>query len=162
MHRMGPQAAKVGEFGAFIESFRAVAPELQDLWSRHITEVNQSDAPETAEAVWKVIAALRVSTSGTRIVAGSKALHHVLPELVPPIDRQYTFRFFSGQKAVSSGDERAFKEWYPLLCEVGRRCSEEIAVTVERRGFMATGSAKVIDNAIIGFMQLRDGNGDGS
>jgi hypothetical protein len=162
MHRMGPQAAKVGEFGAFIRSFRTLAPELEDLWSRRITEVGESDAAAVAEAVWKVIARLHVSTSGTRIVAGSKALHHVLPDLVPPIDRQYTFRFFTGQKAVSGGEERAFMEWFPLLCEVGRRCSAEIAAAVGRRGFMATGPAKVIDNAIMGFMQLQDGGDDAS
>lgn len=157
MHRMGPQAAKVGEFGAFIGSFRAAAPELNDLWQRRITQVSESGAAETAEAVWQVIARLQVSTSGTKIVAGSKALHHLLPDLVPPIDRQYTFRFFTGQKAVYGGEERAFLEWFPLLCEVGRRCSDEIAAIVDRRGFMATGPAKVIDNAIMGFMRLRDG-----
>lgn len=162
MHRMGPQAAKVGEFGDFVGSFRALARELDDLWPRRIAEVSESDAAETADVVWRVIARLQVSTSGTRIVAGSKALHHVLPDLVPPIDRQYTFRFFTGQKAVYGGEERAFMEWFPLLCEVGRRCSDEIAAVVERRGFMATGPAKVIDNAIMGFMQLRDGGSDAS
>lgn len=162
MHRMGPQAAKVGEFGDFVGSFRALASELTGLWSRRIVEVSESDAAETAQAVWRVITRLQVSTSGTRIVAGSKALHYVLPDLVPPIDRQYTFRFFTGQKAVYGGEERAFMEWFPLLCEIGRRRSDEIAAVVERRGFMATGPAKVIDKAIMGFMQLRDGGSDAS
>jgi hypothetical protein len=81
----------------------------------------------------------------------------VLPDLVPPIDRQYTFQFFTGQKAVTSGDERAFLEWFPYFAEIGRRAASEIRAAVERGGFMATGPAKVIDNAIIGFMQ---GDGD--
>jgi hypothetical protein len=79
------------------------------------------------------------------------------PDLVPPIDRQYTFQFFTGQKAVTSGDERAFLEWFPYFAEIGRRAASEIRAAVERGGFMATGPAKVIDNAIIGFMQ---GDGD--
>jgi len=43
-----------------------------------------------------------VSTSRTQIVASSKFLHHLLPDLIPPIDRQYTFAFLTGQKTVTS------------------------------------------------------------
>lgn len=52
-------------------------------------------------------------------------LHHVLPDLVPPIDRQY---------------------------EIVRRATTEIQEAIERGGFMASGAAKIIDNAIIGLM----------
>ena len=86
----------------------------------------------------------------------------MLPELVPPIDRQYIFRFFTGQKAVNRGDEHAFLEWFPLLCEIGRRCPDEIGAALERGGVMATSQSKVIDNAIIGFMQRQDGERHGT
>ena len=92
----------------------------------------------------------------SEIVAGTKALHHVLPDLILPIDRQYTFRFFTGQKQVPSGDQRAFLECFPHLAEIGRRCRGAIEIAMHRSGPMATGTAKVIDNAIIGFMQDRD------
>jgi hypothetical protein len=136
MHRMGKSAAKVGGFDEMVESFRLEAQSIQQLWDL------------------SVVASLKVSTSGTRIVAGTKALHHALPNLVSPIDRQYTFRFFTGQKNVLSGDRQAFLDWFPYFCEIGSRCSREIAIAISRRGFMATGPAKVIDNAIIGYMQI--------
>ncbi len=147
MHRMGKQAAKVGDFDAMVESFRSCEPVI------HISHVAETAVDELAEQIWSVLDALRVSTSATRIVAGSKALHHVLPDLVPPIDRQYTFQFFTGQKAVNSGDERAFLEWFPYLAEIGARASAQIQEALDRGGFMATGAAKIVDNAIIGFMQ---------
>lgn len=153
MHRMGKQAAKVGDFYAMVESFRSCRPVIEELWNLHISHVSEAAVDDVAERVWRVLATLRVSTSATRIVAGSKALHHVLPDLVPPIDRQYTFQFFTGQKAVSSGDERAFLEWFPYLAEIGRRAAPEIQASLDSGGFMATGAAKVVDNAIIGFMQ---------
>ncbi len=153
MHRMGKQAAKVGDFDAMVESFRSCEPVIDQLWDLHISHVSEAPVDELAEQIWSVLGALRVSTSATRIVAGSKALHHVLPDLVPPIDRQYTFQFFTGQKAVNSGDERAFLEWFPYLAEIGRRASTPIQEALDRGGFMATGAAKVVDNAIIGFMQ---------
>jgi hypothetical protein len=85
-----------------------------------------------------------------------QALTHVLSGLIPPIDRQYTFRFFTGQKQVPSGDQRTFLEWFPYLAEVGRRCRGVIETAISRGGPMASGPAKVIDNAIIGFMQAHD------
>jgi hypothetical protein len=153
MHRMGEQPAKVGEFADMADSFRAAAPALEDLWGLRITELPVGRASSVAHQIWEVIAGLRVSTSGTRIVAGSKALHHALPDLVPPIDRQYTFRFFTGQKAVQGGDQRAFIEWFPYFLEIASRCRVPIDVAMLRGGFMATSSTKIIDNAIIGFIQ---------
>ncbi len=156
MHRMGKQAAKVVDFPEMAASMRAAAPQIDMLWGRQITDVHGDDVEQLAQDVWGLIASLRVSRSRTRIVAGSKALHHVLPDLVPPLDRQYTFRFFTGQKAVTHGDEQAFLDWFPLLCEIGRRCAGEIDAALERGGVMATSQSKVIDNAIIGFMQRHD------
>ncbi len=153
MHRMGKQAAKVGDFDAMVESFRSCAPVIEELWGLHISQLPEAATDDVAAQIWSVLGALRVSTSATRIVAGSKALHHVLPDLVPPIDRQYTFQFFTGQKAVNSGDERAFLEWFPYLAQIGRRASTEIQEALDRGGFMATSAAKIVDNAIIGFMQ---------
>lgn len=160
MHRMGKQAAKVGDFNDMVTSFRAQASAIRVLWDLDIRTLRESEGEAVAKQIWSVLGSLKVSTSATRIVAGSKALHHVLPDLVPPIDRQYTFRFFTGQKAVNSGDERAFLEWFPYLAEIGRRASTQIEDALDRGGFMATSAAKVVDNAIIVFMQEDRGDVD--
>jgi hypothetical protein len=156
MHRMGSQAAKVTEFSQFAASLRSAVPVIDTLWPLDITRLDPADVPGAARLGWQVIAAIRVSTSETQVVAGTKTLHHVLPGLVPPIDRQYTFRFFTGQKQTPSGDQRAFLEWFPYLAEIGRRCRGAIEIAMNRGGPMASGPAKVIDNAIIGFMQAQD------
>jgi len=153
MHRMGKQRAKVVEFSLVVESFRVMAEPIQLLWDRRITNIGDDEVAGVSDQVWKVIAGLQVSQSETRIVAGSKALHHVLPDLVPPIDRQYTFQFFTGQKSVQHGEAAAFAEWFPYFCEIGRSCQGDIELIVNRGGFMATSPAKVIDNAVIGFIQ---------
>lgn len=41
----------------------------------------------------------------------------------------------------------------PYLAEIGQRTADSIETAIHRGGPMATGPAKVIDNAIIGFMQ---------
>jgi hypothetical protein len=155
MHRMGNQAAKVCEFSEFAASLRVAAPLIGDLWPLSIIRLEPGSVPVFSQKAWRVIAALKVRRSETQIVAGSKTLHHVLPDLIPPIDRQYTFRFFTGQKAVHSGDQQAFLDWFPHFAEIGRRCHGSIDAAITRDG-MATGPSKVIDNAIIGFMQAKD------
>ena len=44
----------------------------------------------------------------------------------------------------------------PRLANIGSRCQRPIQDAIGRGGFMATGEAKIIDNAIImGYMQQR-------
>jgi hypothetical protein len=145
----------VGNFTQIGTALRTQQVALEELWPLPITELTEAETGQLAELAWQVIAAIRVSTSGTRIVAGTKWLHHLLPDLIPPIDRQYTFSFFTGQKSVYHGDRRAFLEWLPLFREIGVACKPQIRAAIDEGGFMATGEAKVIDNAIMGYMQSR-------
>jgi hypothetical protein len=154
MHRMGRQAAKVGDFTQITTALKEKTPALEQLWPLRITALSEQAALDAAALVWEVIAYIKVSTSQTQIVAGSKFLHHVLPDLVPPIDRRYTFRFFTGRQRVQS-DRAAFLDWFPRMAGIGTRCSEPIREAIDRGGYMATSAAKVIDNAIMGFMQQR-------
>lgn len=157
MHRMGKQAAKVGDFNDMVTSFRNLSEELAQVFDLRIDQIASSEEESLAGSLWRIIDNLKVSLSGTHIVAGSKALHHVLPDLVPPIDRRYTWRFFTGQTNVlSRGEATAFQEWFPLFCDIARRCVHELRSIQDRGGFMATGVSKIIDNAIIGYMQGLD------
>lgn len=156
MHRMGGQRAKVRDFTDIVDRLRANRSRIEWLWRFRITTLRAAEAADVAATAWEVIADVRVSSSDTQIVAGSKMLHHLLPDLIPPIDRQYTFRFFTGQKAVAAGDRRAFLDWLPRIAEIGFACQRQIIHAMRRGGFMATGEAKIIDNAIMGFMQQHD------
>jgi hypothetical protein len=153
MHRMGAQRAKVPDFEEFAESLIACEAAIQELWNFNITTIGENAAATVTGKAWWIISRLRASRSESRVVSGSKTLHHVLPALVPPIDREYTFRFFTGQTMLNGGEMRAFSEWFPLLCEIGRRCRGEIIGAVGRPGVMATSTSKVVDNAIVGFMR---------
>jgi hypothetical protein len=154
MHRMGRQAAKVGDFAQITTALTEKRPALEQLWPLRITTLSEQAACDAAALIWEVIAYIKVSMSQTQIVAGSKFLYHVLPDLVPPIDRRYTFRFFTGRQRVQS-DRVAFLDWFPRMAGIGAYCDEPIREAIDRGGYMATSAAKVIDNAIMGFMQQR-------
>jgi hypothetical protein len=96
------------------------------------------------------IASLKVSVAGARIAANSKGLHHIPPELVPPIDPEYTFRFFHNRTMLSVPEEQAFIEIFPQLDQIARFDAAEINRRIGNR--WQTSHAKTIDNAIIGFI----------
>ena len=84
------------------------------------------------------------------LVAGTKALHHLLPSLIPPVDREYTIRFFHGNKGMHMGEERAFKEVFPAFAEIASRVTDDLAVN--ERSPMNTSPTKIVDNAIVGYV----------
>ena len=52
------------------------------------------EARLVAQRLDRLITELRVVDNEAQIVAGTKTLHHLLPDLVPPMDRAYTGAFF--------------------------------------------------------------------
>lgn len=149
MHRMGPSGAKLVDLATMKQCFLSQRDSIRLLQDRHILRVRQAEVPVVAANIWKVIEGLSVGVGKTRIVAGSKALHHVLPELVPPIDREYTVRFFLHSTTLSGGDKAAFIAMYPLFHRIGSACSPQIQAAIGTG--MNTSFTKVIDNAIVGF-----------
>ena len=72
MHRMGAQAAKVGDFSQITAALREAAPALEQLWPLRITILSQQEADKAAATAWEVIAHIKVSTSRTQIVAAAR------------------------------------------------------------------------------------------
>ena len=47
-----------------------------------------------AERLWSLVSSLGIVENNVKIVASTKALHHLLPDLIVPMDREYTGKFF--------------------------------------------------------------------
>jgi hypothetical protein len=95
---------------------------------------------------------LEVVDNEAKLVSGSKALHHLLPELVVPIDRAYTQRFFGWQNPVFQYRQRqCFREAFSAFAEIARSVGPE--------NFVGTGwrssRTKIIDNALIGMLMSK-------
>jgi hypothetical protein len=153
MHRMGPGKTKLLDIATIRDSVRENATALEQLAALHIATVAVDQYEDVIGQLWALIARLRVSVAEARIVANSKMLHHILPELVPPIDREYTFRLFYGRTMLSIDEERGFREMFLRLLRIGHRSRATIEAT-PRSGWN-TSSAKVVDNAIVGYILSR-------
>jgi hypothetical protein len=158
LHRMGPGKAKLGDIGELRSSFEQQRRRIEQLQHLRIEEVDNADVNDVASSIWDVLAELRVGVGDTLLVANSKALHHLLPHLVPPIDRNYTLMFFVGRPYIYRGRDGAyFRALFPLFHEVAVRCIDQIdeRIRIPWVG-MNTSVTKVIDNAILGFMPVQD------
>jgi len=157
LHRMGSGSTKLAEYPVFKESLQNLSDNLSELEHHKLIEMDKNEVLEVNKKIKEVFEELRISTSGTQLVAGSKALHHILPDLIPPVDRSYTIRFFYGNKGgrnqvplPSGGDSRIFGEIYPLFWYIGTKNKEDIIESIGKEFY--TSQTKVIDNAIIGYV----------
>ena len=155
LHRMGPGNTKLRRLDEFKATFRAQASNVERLQHLRIEELRSDEVPVVVEVAWEIISNLKVGIGETLLIANSKALHHLLPDLIPPIDRTYTLKFFTDRREIYPGRdaELLFRAIYPLFHEIAVLCSVEIDgfITVPPAA-MNTSVTKVIDNAIVGFM----------
>jgi len=153
MHRMGPGNTKLVDFKLLVDGFGQFGHVIRKLSAVRIVDLPSDEIGHVSDQVWAIISKLRIGQGETKIVAGSKALHHVLPDLVPPIDREYTIRFFFHHKSLSQGDRAAFHEMFPYFCRIATESRRKIETRIGKG--MNTSTAKVIDNAIVGFVLSR-------
>lgn len=95
MHRMGVTKTKMVAFNDFKIAILKEQNNLIELKELKIEEIENSEIERVIEKVNKICFNLKSSSSNSYLVGNSKTLAHILPNLVPPIDRQYTIRFFT-------------------------------------------------------------------
>ncbi|QFU90192.1 hypothetical protein [Amycolatopsis sp. YIM 10] len=140
----GSYLAPLDEFFAALQASRAAIIELEPL--------RIDDAAETgavADRIWQVMDGLGVVNNKARLVAGTKTLHHLLPDLVVPMDRRFTGKFFGLHPYEWQSDQqRTFRRLHAAFAEVARAVGPERYVT--GTGWR-TSRTKVLDNAMIAY-----------
>jgi hypothetical protein len=104
----------------------------------------------------RLIAQLGVVENKARIVAGTKTLHHILPDLVPPMDRAWTGAFFGWTDMDPQHNQsRIFSDAFQACAEIARAAHPSRLVGSGWR----TSSTKLIDNALIGYCKTNSVGG---
>jgi len=153
LHRMGKTNTKLVDFEEFKNSILENKDKILKLENIRITQINTNieGTNHIMESINELINNLKISKAKTKLIFNSKTLHHLLPNLIPPIDKQYTLSFFYNSKSPSH-IENCFSEIYPKFIEIANCCKDIIIeMTKEGKGFN-TSETKVIDNAIIGYV----------
>ena len=153
MHRMGPGGAKLVEFSDFMETLKGQMSSIIELKDVKLVEISEDELGDVMDKLWKILSSLRVSATETQLIAGSKALHHLLPDLLPPIDRQHTLKFVYGYSPTYGSEKQWFEKAYRCLWKIGTRKKDTIPRWVGK-GFH-TSETKVVDNAVIAYVKTR-------
>lgn len=170
MHKMGDPdntKAKMVEFDNFKQSILTQRSRLHQFIALRMESYTEEQYEECLDELHDIYCALKVSISDATIVAHSKTLAHILPNLIPPIDRQYTIRFFtqdnkdfftnSGKFSsvnLPSGLEdqfMAFKKYSRRIKALFDRCNHQL-FSIEKNTFN-TSYPKIMDNLIISFVK---------
>jgi hypothetical protein len=154
MHRMGKRGSKMRPFDVFK---RSIGP-----LTAKISEAQRFDLTSMTDAQWAVVRdvflGIDVMASATKLVGHSKVLHHMMPNVVPPIDREYTLRYLHANTTIKNDPQQ---EWLtlkaivsgfflPVASDAGfqRKASEWIAN--QDKYPWDTSVLKVVDNLLIG------------
>jgi hypothetical protein len=158
MHRMGG-GAQMLPFEDFEESISALSP-----WMPRLSTATPASMTDEAWAAFEqVFCGIRVMASKTSLVGNSKVMAHLLPHLVPPIDREYTLVFLRGNKNINNdvrGEWALLREllegfFYPVARDPAFAATAASWVADQRRYAWDTSLLKVIDNLVIGAVKSR-------
>jgi hypothetical protein len=144
---IGSRRSILRPFPHFVEALQAKAAEIQELDGLAIDQADL-DISRVADKLARLIQSLDIVSNKVRIVPGSKALHHVLPELVVPIDREYTQkRFFEwSDYRLQNSSEQCFIDAFNTFVKIARATNPAQYI----RDGWHTSRTKVIDNAVVG------------
>ena len=142
MHRMGDTKCKMVDFASFVQSVEACRDQLTMMRGRHLVSSDPQTLNRLLEGPIKTsFETLTVSVSEAKLVGNSKALHHIVPELIPVVDRQHTLRFFyRHQKDFKRIDPRGKITWgtVPFPKSVDEQYAVFRQMSVEARKILRT------------------------
>ncbi len=85
------------DYGPFHQSIRTCWPLVLRLRSRQPKNLTAEDW----SSLQTLFVAIKCMRTGTLLVGNSKVLAHALPNLIPPVDREYTLKFLYGRGAAA-------------------------------------------------------------
>ncbi len=143
---IGSRASSLRTFPDFVAALHAKAAAIEELDGLAIDQPTL-DVGTVGNKLARLAQSLDIANNKARIVPGSKALHHLLPELVVPIDRAYTQPFFEwAAPTLQSSPERCLREAFDGFVRIARAVDPAQHVG---DGWYSS-RTKVIDNAIVG------------
>jgi hypothetical protein len=149
--RIGQRASRLAPLAEFRSRLQERASELRELEHLQLERLPLAVQATTTLAIDRLISELGVVDNRARIVAGTKTLHHLLPDLVPPMDRAWTGAFFGWSLLDPQKNQSTILgEAYEAFAEIART---ERPSRLVGEGWR-TSSTKVIDNAVIGYCKV--------
>ena len=142
------------DFGIFKESV--------DLLADDIAQAKAFDCHQMDETKWallkRIFAGIKVMATDISLVGNSKVMHHLLPNLIPPIDREYTLWYLRENNTIENNLDwewllmREFIEEFfiPVISNKGFEEKAAAWLGEQEKYSWDTSMMKIVDNLIIG------------
>jgi hypothetical protein len=153
MHRMGDTATKLRNFAEFKSQIFAQCEALAKLEGFKIWALSRQELATVQCILVGILDEMTVSKSEACLVANAKILHHILPDLVPPIDRSHTLAYFGINEMLPSQKSAGsiFIHLFPSFVRASIALEKDIQSKIDlSKENWHTSFTKVIDNAVIG------------
>lgn len=171
MHRMGdPEATKtkLSDWDRFQGSIVTQGSALHQFRHHRMLEMSETEYSDAVIALKPHYCAFKLSISAATVVVNSKAMFHLFPEFIPPIDRQYTIRFFTrsperwrdakGKFRIISlpvGLEPQFELFHKTCVNIKRLADKvELGIFEKERRQHGVVPPKAMDNAIVNYVKI--------
>lgn len=147
--RIGRRKSKLVPLGMFRTALCCRLDELSKLEGARLDE-NLEVAAVTPQ-LWNLVARLGIVDNKNTAVAGTKCLHHLLPDLVPPMDREYTQVFFGWQNSeFQNHPKECFGFAFRMFAKIAEMTKPAKFVGDRWRSSVP----KIIDNAMVAFCRV--------
>jgi hypothetical protein len=171
MHRMGdPDATKtkLTEWDEFRQSIMDQRAALEAFRSCRMLGASAHEYSDAVLALKPNYRALKLSISAATVVVNSKALFHMFPDFIPPIDRQYTICFFMQPPERWRDSKGKFRivnlptdfegqfELFRKVCVGIKELADHVEPSILEHEHITHGvtAPKALDNAIVNYVKV--------
>lgn len=152
MHRMGKSGGKMVMFDVFSKSIENIKDTI--IYMQSYDPLDRND--DYWHELKHIFVSIEVMQTNTKLVGNSKVMCHLIPNLIPPIDRQYTLNYLYGNTNINTNKDNEWKKLHEILNgffyeilknkEFDSKASEWVKNPEQR---WDTSKLKVIDNLVI-------------
>ncbi len=93
---IGSRGSKLRPFNNFTDALNDISPAICDLDDLKLDQI-EIEIDTVSQKIWNIIENMHIVDNNATLVPCSKTLHHILPDLIVPMDRGYTQVFFGWQ-----------------------------------------------------------------
>jgi hypothetical protein len=171
MHRMGDSdttKTRLTDWEQFHGSILGEADGLQLFRGFNLLKMSESDYSDAVLRLRPIYERFELSVSDAAVVVNAKAFHHLFPEFIPPIDRQYTIRFFTQAPerwrnaegkfrvvTLPGGMDAQFRLFHKVCVDMKRLADRvDPALFEAERHLHGVMAPKALDNAIVNYVRI--------
>jgi len=161
---MNSRGAKLKDFEEFVENIKKQKTIFLELEKYNLLKITAEDLNQLIDGkimeLYKKISILKSRQTKCDVkdplVVNSKLFHFILPKLCPPMDREYTMKFFYNNTDTN------FKRYKEVFLKnkvfLDRFNLDGIPKEYENKFSYPLYSTKILDNVIIGLRKLEEKN----